>query len=89
MPPCPYALRKQEMEALKIAESEPKDQKEQEEDNADGDDDEILKPGAKIRPEVNSDDARKLAERLYGIVSREISELESYDDRNFLIHADR
>lgn len=49
----------------------------------------ILKPGTKIRPLVTIDDARKLAERLYGIVAKDISELISYDDRNFLIHADR
>lgn len=50
---------------------------------------EILKPGTKIRPDVNVEDARKLAERLYGIVASEIEELVSYDDRNFLIKADR
>lgn len=86
VPPCPYILRKQENEAmasLKIT-----DETEPQEDD-DGDADEILKPGLKIRPDVSADDARKLAERLYGIVSKEISELMSYDDRNFLIHADR
>lgn len=52
-------------------------------------DPEILQPGTKIRPDATAEDARKLAERLYGIVCSEISELISYDDRNFLIHADR
>lgn len=51
--------------------------------------DEILSPGTKIRPTVSVDDARKFAERLYGIVASEIKELISYDDRNFLIKADR
>lgn len=51
--------------------------------------DEILRPGTKIRPNVTEDDARKLAERLYGITTKEIIELISYDDRNFLIHVDR
>lgn len=50
---------------------------------------EILKPGTKIRPDVDSTEAKKLAERLYGIVTKDISELVSYDDRNFLIHVDR
>lgn len=49
----------------------------------------ILKPGSKIRPIVEINDISKLAERLYGIVASEISELISYDDRNFLIKADR
>lgn len=48
----------------------------------------ILKPGSKIRPQINEDEAIRLAERLYGISTRDISELVSYDDRNFLIHVD-
>lgn len=56
--------------------------------NADNDDG-ILKPGTKIRPVMDAEDARKLAERLYGIVASEIKELVSFDDRNFLIKADR
>lgn len=57
--------------------------------NGDEEDDGILKPGTKIRPLVDAEVARKLAERLYGIVANTIQELESYDDRNFLITADR
>lgn len=51
-------------------------------------DDVILKPGTKIRPKVSEDEAIRLAERLYGISTRDITELVSYDDRNFLIHVD-
>lgn len=49
----------------------------------------LLKPGTKIRPDVSEEDAIKLAERLYGITTSEISSLVSYDDRNFLIYVDR
>lgn len=48
----------------------------------------ILKPGSKIRPQLEEEDAIRLAERLYGITTSKISELVSYDDRNFLIHVD-
>lgn len=48
----------------------------------------ILKPGSKIRPQLGVEDAIRLAERLYGITTSKISELEAYDDRNFLIHVD-
>lgn len=50
---------------------------------------ETLKPGSKIRPNVTEEDVRKLAERLYGIIVLEMCELDSYDDKNFLIQADR
>lgn len=49
---------------------------------------EVLKPGRKIRPQISEEEAVRLAERLYGISTRDISELVSYDDKNFLIHAD-
>lgn len=52
-------------------------------------DGEILKPGTKIRPIVSEDEAIRLAERLYGITTKEIEELLSYEDRNFLIQVDR
>lgn len=48
----------------------------------------ILKPGTKIRPQIEEEDVVRLAERLYGITTSKISELVSYDDRNFLIHVD-
>lgn len=50
---------------------------------------ETLKPGSKIKPTVSEEDVRKLAERLYGIIILEMCELDSYDDRNYLIQADR
>lgn len=48
----------------------------------------VLKPGSKIRPQVSEEEAVRLAERLYGISTRDISELVAYDDKNFLIHVD-
>lgn len=47
---------------------------------------EILKPGLNIRPQVGKEDAIQLAKLLYGISTRNVFELVSYDDRNFLIH---
>lgn len=49
----------------------------------------ILQPGTKIKPNVTENDAQKLAERLYGIVATEMGEMVSYDDKNFLIIADK
>lgn len=49
----------------------------------------ILEPGTNIKPKVSEKEALKLAERLYGIVATEIGELNSYDDKNYLIIADR
>lgn len=72
-----------ELKKLQIVE----EKKVEEHDDDEGD--EILKPGKKIRPEVTENDAIKLAERLYGIVTKDIYELNAYDDRNFLIHSDR
>ncbi|XP_031640926.1 hydroxylysine kinase-like [Contarinia nasturtii] len=46
------------------------------------------KPESKIRPLVSKEEAICLAKRLYGISTRNISELVSYDDKNFLIHVD-
>ncbi|XP_055609728.1 hydroxylysine kinase [Uranotaenia lowii] len=48
----------------------------------------FLKPGSKIRPIVSEEDVRKLVERLYGIIVLEMCELDSYDDKNYLIQAD-
>lgn len=48
----------------------------------------ILKPGVKIKPQITEEEAIRLAERLYGISTRDISELVSFDDKNFLIHVD-
>lgn len=49
---------------------------------------EVLKPGTKIKPQISEEEAVRLAERLYGISTRDISELIAYDDKNFLIHVD-
>lgn len=49
---------------------------------------ETLKPGSKIRPVVTEDEVRKLLERLYGIIVLEMGEMDSYDDKNFLVQAD-
>lgn len=76
-----------ELKKLQIAESE--NAKEQEKEEEEDESDEILQPGKKIKPEISEAEAIKLAERLYGIVTKDISELNSYDDRNFLIHSDR
>lgn len=46
-------------------------------------------PGSDIKPKVTVADVEKLAERLYGIVVKEIKELLAYDDRNYLIQEDR
>lgn len=51
-------------------------------------DDALLKPGTKIRPELNEDDVQNLAQRLYGITIEHKSELAAYDDRNYFITAD-
>lgn len=47
-----------------------------------------LKPGTRIKPQVSEEEAIRLAERLYGISTRDICELVSYDDKNFKIHVD-
>lgn len=75
-----------ELKKLKIVEDETVQEQEDEDDD---DADEILQPGKKIKPEITEAQALKLAERLYGIVAKDITELNSYDDRNFLIHHDR
>ena len=62
------------------------EKKEVVEDNVEED---LLRPGRKIRPEMTQEDATKIAERLYGIVASSIIELNSYDDRNYLIQADK
>ena len=49
----------------------------------------ILEPGSKIKPTVTTLVAEKLIERLYGITLESIKELISYDDRNYLVHADK
>lgn len=45
-------------------------------------------PGSVIAPQATKTDAIRLAQRLYCISTRDISQLFSYDDRNFKIHID-
>ena len=44
-----------------------------------------LEPGQQIRPSVSANGAILLIERLYGVKVHAIKELNSYDDRNFLV----
>lgn len=52
------------------------------------DDQLLLKPGSKIRPDLTADDVTNLAQRLYGITIEHKSELPAYDDRNYFLTAD-
>jgi hypothetical protein len=45
--------------------------------------------GMKIKPQVEGDSAKEIAQRVYGIKAIELCELNSYDDKNFLIYADK
>ena len=45
--------------------------------------------GTKIKPEITTEDAKRILLKVYGISSVEICELNSYDDRNFLVFADK
>lgn len=46
----------------------------------------VLKPAeTSIRPVINAASARSLVESLYGLTVTSIQELNSYDDRNFLV----
>ncbi|XP_032521956.2 hydroxylysine kinase [Danaus plexippus] len=48
----------------------------------------ILEPGKVIRPIIDHDGVRLLAERLYGISVLELEELNGYDDKNYKIIED-
>lgn len=50
---------------------------------------EVILPGSDIKPKVTVADVEKLAERLYGIVVKDIKEMLAYDDRNYLIQEDK
>lgn len=54
--------------------------------NGNGD---TYQPGSDIKPKATVADAEKLAERLYGIVVKDIKELQALDDRNYLIQEDK
>jgi hypothetical protein len=47
--------------------------------------DQLIKPGASIKPKTTNEDVEGLLLKLYGIVAREISEINAYDDKNYLI----
>ncbi|KAM3957207.1 hydroxylysine kinase [Aphomia sociella] len=47
-----------------------------------------LQPGADIRPVIDHEGVKLLAERLYGISVLELSELNGYDDKNYKITED-
>ena len=49
--------------------------------------DSVLKPGEVIRPELDEQMVRTLVRDLYGLTVSRVKELNSYDDRNFWIHA--
>lgn len=49
----------------------------------------ILQPGVKIKVECTEEQAKDYASKLYGITTKEICELNSYDDKNYLIRADK
>ena len=44
----------------------------------------VLQPGQYIKPKITMAQATSLVERLYGFTVGHVSELNSYDDRNFL-----
>ena len=45
----------------------------------------ILQPGQVIKPQTNDDTARHLVEKLYGLKVKSVKELDSYDDRNYMV----
>ncbi|XP_049881066.1 hydroxylysine kinase [Pectinophora gossypiella] len=51
-------------------------------------DSKILEPGKVIRPEIDHEGVKLLAERLYGISVLELTELNGYDDKNYKIIED-
>ncbi len=47
--------------------------------------DQVLQVGQIIRPQMTLDTARELGERLYGLKVKSVKELNSYDDKNYLL----
>ena len=47
----------------------------------------LLEPGARIKPEVDIKLAHQIAQKFYNLEVLDVTELNSYDDRNFLIKA--
>ena len=45
--------------------------------------------GTRIKPQLDADTAKIILQKTYGIKVLEICELNSYDDKNFLVFADK
>ena len=45
--------------------------------------------GTRIKPQIDADNAKIILQKTYGIKVLEICELNSYDDKNFLVFADK
>lgn len=45
--------------------------------------------GTRIKPQVDANGAKIILQKTYGIKVIEICELNSYDDKNFLVFADK
>lgn len=48
----------------------------------------VLQPGQDIRPHMTVDTARDLVQHLYGLRVKSVRELNSYDDKNYLVKAE-
>ena len=48
----------------------------------------LLEPGKKIKPIIDLDSVKKLVENLFPFKVIKIIEIDSYDDRNYLIEID-
>lgn len=51
--------------------------------------DAILEPGQQIKPQISEEIAKVILKEKYGITVKEIRELNSYDDKNYLIKTDK
>jgi len=54
-----------------------------------GDKEDVLEPGAVIKPQMTPEDAVQLLSRLYGLRSISVKEFNSYDDRNFYFKVEK
>lgn len=45
--------------------------------------------GTRIKPKLDADTAKIILQKTYGVKVLEICELNSYDDKNFLVFADK
>jgi len=46
---------------------------------------EVLQPGVQIKPVLSVEEAKNLAEQVFGICVAKIKELDAYDDKNYYI----